>query len=551
MVRIRLRKLLSLFCCICFISGFISNFAQEIVLAASECTINVLGDNFSVADSVYNYTTDGESSGSMSVVYMTDQSDVSSAVPCTPGEDGKITGIPTGAAVAFLLSPEQGFMPKLKIDGTDVTPVKSPENENIYVGSVLATDGEISVEANFVTSESASIVLNLQCLVEEAAQNVNYDDNFKSTWATIEYSDDGGATYKELSEGTTASGDGKYTFDSSISEVKLKVTWTNEIMAILDQTTMLESGKEVTLDKGDHTAFFRRAVYTLAWAYSGSEVDENLLTKNGKVSVDPGEGIEGTETENEGFYVIEPGTEVTIHLTPSYGYQFTQGTIGKSVEVAPAENQSTFTFTMPKEQIVVGDIFTAHSDEVNVMTNSIVSGNMFGADKVVNSGNLSLTVSDSVITADEKSKVNSFASENGLEPIEYLDLELNNFLLKGNTGDKWENMLTGTDSPIGVSLTLTQNLRNSDTYSVIKINGNEFSVIDSNYNSSDGVLSFETDSFSTYAIAKKSDGSSGSFAGSLKTGDKNRLWLYSLMITASVAGFVYTFRKPRACKFKM
>lgn len=548
MIKVRLRKLLSFFCCICFILGSVYNFAERIALAADDCTINVSGD-FTVSDSVYNYTTNGESSGSMYVIYQTDQN--SEPVTCTPGEDGKVTGIPTGAAVVFCLAPEQGFIPKLKVDNNDVALMKSPENENLYVGAAEATEGGITAEASFVASEDADTVLSLQCVVGKQLQSANYDDNFKSTWATIEYSDDGGTTYKDLSEGTTTSGDGKYTFGSSESEIKLKVSWTNDIMAILDQTTALKNGEEVTLTKGEHTAIFRSAVYTLMWAYPGAEdVDENLLTKNGKVSVEPGDGIEGTETEKGGVYIVDPDTEVTIHLVPDYGYQFEKGIIGEDVEVVPAESQSTFTFTMPKEQIVVGDIFAAHSDEVNVMSTSVVSGNISGADKAANSGNVELTVADSVITADEKSKINSFASENGLEPVEYLDLELNNFVIKGNTGENWENMLTNTNSPVGISLTLAPSLKNTDSYSVIKVHGNEISVVNTNYSSSDGVLSFETDSFSTYAIAKKS-GSSGSFVGNLKTGDQNRLWLYSLIMTASIAGFIYTFREPRASKFRM
>ena len=550
MVKLRLRKLLSFFCCICFMSSFISNFAQEIVLAANDCTINVSGDNFSVSDSVYNYTTDGEKSGSMSVIYQADGS--SDPTPCSPDGDGKITGIPVGSTVLFCLSPEQGFIPKLKLDSSDAALIKSPDNENLYVSSAEARNGEILVEASFVASEDANIILNLQCVVDEALQSADYDDNFKSTWATIEYSDNGGTTYKELSEGTTASGDGVYTFDSSISEVKMKITWTNEIMVILDQTTALNSGEEFTLTKGEHTALFRQAVYTLAWAYSSTEeTDENLLTKNGKISVDPGEGIEGNETENGGIYVVAPDTEVTIHLIPNYGYQFEKGVIGKDVEIVPSENQSTFTFTMPKEQIIVGDIFTVHADEVNVMSDLVVSGNIYGADKIIDSGNVELTVSDSVITEDEKSKISSFASENGLESVEYLDLELNNFTLKGNSPDRWENMLTSTDSPVSVGLTLAPSLKNSDSYSVIKVHGNEISVVNTSYNSSDGMLNFETDSFSTYAIARKSDGSGGGLVGNLKTGDKNKLWLYVFIIAVAIAGFVFTFKKSRANKFRM
>lgn len=557
MSKVKIRRFLSLFCCICFMANFVAHLTQNIALAADTCTINVIGDNFSVntENKAYNYTTDGESSGSMSVVYTTNASDPNPEITdCTPNADGTITDIPVGATVVFALSPNEGFLPQLKINGTDVTSdlAKSPEDENVRLGSIIATSGEISVEANFVKSDDASIVLNLKCVVDEVRQTVDYDDNFKSTWATIEYSTDG-ENYKELDDGTTKSADRQYTFDSSIEKVHLKVSWTNEIMAVLDQG-LLENGKEVTISRGEHTAIFREAVYTVVWAYPGAGLDEDLTTKNGKISIDPGEGIEGQEDDTGGAYTVEPGTEVTIHLIPDYGYQFAQGTIGEDVEVTPGQNHSTFTFVMPKDQIVVGDIFTANPDEINIMTNSIVSGNISGADKVVNSGNASLTVSDSVITSEEKSKINSFASEKGLEPIAYLNLELNNFILKGNTGERWENMLESTNSPIGISLTLAENLRNSNSCSVIKVHGNEISVLDTQYNSGTGAVSFETDGFSTYVIAQKSGTASNgilSSVGNLKTGDQNKFWAYTVMMTASILGFIFSFKPSKKEKFRI
>ena len=550
MSKITIRRLLSFFCCICFMANFVTRLSSDLAFADDTCTVNVLGDNFQVESNTYSYTTDGEYSGHMNVLYQADAS--SELVECTPDQNGTITGIPAGATVVFYLVPNYGFIPELKINGTKVDVAESPQLEGLYVGSITAPSGEVSVQSNFMIND-ANIVLNLKCIVNEAIQNAEYDDNFKSTWATIEYSSDGGTTYKELNDGTTAGGNGKYTFDESINEVKLKVTWTNDIMAVLDQS-LLQNGVETTIGKGEHTAIFREAVYTVVWAYSGAEIEDNLITKHGKVSIDPGEGIEGTENESGGVYTVEPGTEVTMHLTPEYGYQFSQGTISEDLEVTPAQEQSTFTFTMPKDQVIVGDIFTANPDEVNVLTNSVISGNISGADKIIDSGNASLTVSDSMMTSEEKSKINSFASQNGLEPVAYLDLELNNFVLKGNTGEKWENMLTTTSSPVGIGLTLADSIKNSDSYSVIKVHGNDVSVIDANYNKSDGTLNFESDAFSTYVIARKSGSSSGgvfSSVGNLNTGDKNKFWVYSIIMAASIAGFIYSFKPLKREKYRI
>lgn len=70
--------------------------------------------------------------------------------------------------------------------------------------------------------------------------------------------------------------------------------------------------------------------------------------------------------------------------------------------------------------------------------------------------------------------------------------------------------ITETDSPISVSVTIPQNLINTDTtvtrtYKIIRIHNNVASVLDGTYNPQDKSLTFSTDCFSTYVIIYKDE----------------------------------------------
>lgn len=73
-----------------------------------------------------------------------------------------------------------------------------------------------------------------------------------------------------------------------------------------------------------------------------------------------------------------------------------------------------------------------------------------------------------------------------------------------------ERDITKTASPVGITVTIPQNLINTDasvtrTYKIVRIHDNAAQVLDGTYNAQDHTFTFSTDCFSTYVIIYKDD----------------------------------------------
>lgn len=414
----------------------------------------------------------------------------------------------------------------------DQKPTESPEEEKSTEDFLLHTNaGE--------DDQSENIKIDLKYIANDELNQATYDTAFKTDWGSIYYSTDGGSTYKELNEGTTVS-EGVYTFDSEIESVMLKAIWSDKKTVTIGDT-ILENGIATEIEKGTHTMIFQEAVYTIAWICEG-DISADKLIKNGKVSIDPSDDVRGIEDETGGVYVAKPGAEVTIHLTPDYGYQF----IGKDFEGAhleAAEEKCTYTFTMPEENIVLSDLFTQKNDEANINSPFFSGGEILNTSNVIKSGNLQMDINTAVITQETKSKINSVIEKDGLHMMEYFDIELSNFFLKGGTIDKWEEPLNSLDTPAKIKLSLSNSIVGAEDCKIIRIHDGETSVLDTTYDKSSNSLTFETDKFSSYALATKSTPqSSVPLISNIKTGDNNKLLLYSLLMITSIVGYTATFR---------
>lgn len=545
MLKSHFRRFLSFFCCICFMANFFTGLSDNIAKAANEtCTLTIEGYE-GITDSRYQYKSNGNPSGSLSVTYKVAEN--AESVVCVPDQStGKISNIPVGAQVVFTLECENGFTPYLAVN--QELQELTPENETTFSSTVKATSTEMSAIAAFVNlaEETENVKINLMYLSNGQVQSGTYNEEFKATWGTIEYSTDGGSTYKELGDGVNANSEGTYVFDSNINSVIVKISWTNNIMASIDGA-YIDNGIETTIQKGTHIIAFEEGFYTVAWVYSGAGVSEDMLLKNGKVSIEPGDGIEGQATEMGGGYKVEPGTTVTIHCVPDYGYQFTKSEID-GVEFTPTDEQSTYTFVMPEKHIYLSNIFTENPDTVNLETNSIIEGRLSNVDKAINSGNAEVNIKDAVMTDDLKSKVTQETSQNGFSPISYLDIEFINFITKGNTGERWENSINQLENPVKLTLKLSDNLRGANEYKIMKIHNGETTMIDATYDSSEGTISFDYDEYSQYAILAPST-SGISVTEALKTGDKTKqVIVCSAIMAASAAAFVYvcTLKKKKS-----
>lgn len=255
----------------------------------------------------------------------------------------------------------------------------------------------------------------------------------------------------------------------------------------------------------------KRTIYTVVWFYDEATV-EDAKVLNGTVmitdAVMPGEesgsGFVGENHHGSegGHYSIKPGSEVTVKITPDYGYQFVKSAIN-GVEVTAGSEVSQFTFTMPEANLHLSALFTKTEDTINITSsdNSITGGSIANGAKVVGSGNLKLDIKE-LEDGEKTAAENAMGSLKGSDDIKLcLDMNLSQVVNKGTLEDVWETTLTDLDGELSVTLNLDASLNDgSGTYYVIREHGDSYKKIPAAYDASSGSITFETDKFSTYAI---------------------------------------------------
>lgn len=85
----------------------------------------------------------------------------------------------------------------------------------------------------------------------------------------------------------------------------------------------------------------------------------------------------------------------------------------------------------------------------------------------------------------------------------YLDLSLNEIIYKGTNEEAWEENITTLSDNMTVSFVLSDELKDKDEYTVIRNHEGKIEELESTYDEKTDTLTFETDKYSTYAIAYK------------------------------------------------
>ncbi len=431
---------------------------------------------------------------------------------------------------------------------------------------------------------------------------------YKSTgWGAITFSSSENDDYTELGETNEHHSETtgySYTLTTSEDTVYIKISdLATGVTAAIENDdatpTIIESGKTDTLalsadatitftkekDSSETTSTTEKPYFI--WAYKSSDEDmpqdykeslEKFIVKGGTVSIAPSEGIEGNATpEDGGAYMIATGTPVTIQLTPNYGYQVINPIIDSmdvtqtqangeklaihKIELEKTKNDTpcTYTFVMPDHSIILGNPFTESEDRVNATASSIKNAVITNPSEIITSGNYSLDVIDAVLPEDTKKTLLKTAETNGLTPISYLDIELSNFFSKASPNEKeiWEEPITSLTTPAKITLTLSQP-ESGKTYKIFKFDDQNVSEINTNYDASNGNVSFEIADFSSLMLAEGNaetepitDGGNSNTSSSdisqtntptIKTGDNNCFLTYSTLMLMSALGYIASFK---------
>lgn len=329
----------------------------------------------------------------------------------------------------------------------------------------------------------------------------------------IYVSKDGDSSFSQL-PGLDTNSTKEYVFEADITSVKFYVS--------CDETkySLQFPGKSGDAGKSEQTAIALNAagtqhiqidhsVRTITWAYDRQTYGEDAYLEHGKAQVVAVEGVDDLYNipfasnpgdEKGGHIAVEAGKQVTVRLTPDYGYQLTGVTLNGGVTLAPQAEVSTFTFTMPDTNVHFKGIFTQTQDEIKTSGTKVSSASVENGANAAPSGNLRLTVEDS-----DANTTNALAQVENAVSAEAVNLTLDQIVSKGD-GTNWENPVTQFDQPVKMKLQVAD----YDTvagYEVVREHNGNLTKLTTSV-SENGTLTFETNQFSTYFIvktAKKAD----------------------------------------------
>lgn len=329
----------------------------------------------------------------------------------------------------------------------------------------------------------------------------------------IYVSKDGGSSFSQLT-GLDTNSTKEYVFEADITSVKFYVS--------CDETkySLQFPGKSADEGKSEQTAIALNAagtqhiqidhsVRTITWAYDRQTYGEDAYLEHGKAQVVAVEGVydlysipfaNNPGDEKGGHIAVEAGKQVTVKLTPDYGYQLKGVSLNGGVTLAPQAEVSTFTFKMPDTNVHFKGIFTQTSDEIKTSATKVSSASFENGANAAPSGNLRLTVADS-----NEDTTNALAQVANAVSAEAVNLTLDQIVSKGN-GTNWENPVTQCDQPVKMKLQVAD-YDTAAGYEVVREHNGNLTKLTTSV-SENGTLTFETNQFSTYFIvktAKKAD----------------------------------------------
>ena len=329
----------------------------------------------------------------------------------------------------------------------------------------------------------------------------------------IYVSKDGGSSFSQLT-GLDTNSTKEYVFEADITSIQFYVS--------CDETkySLQFPGKSADEGKSEQTAIALNAagtqhiqidhsVRTITWAYDRQTYGEDAYLEHGKAQVVAVEGVydlysipfaNNPGDEKGGHIAVEAGKQVTVRLTPDYGYQLKGVSLNGGVTLEPQDEVLTFTFTMPDTNVHFKGIFTQTQDEIKTSGTKVSSASVENGANAAPSGNLRLTVEDS-----DANTTNALAQVENAVSAEAVNLTLDQIVSKGN-GTNWENPVTQFGQPVKMNLKVAD-YDTAAGYEVVREHNGNLTKLTTSV-SEDGTLTFETNQFSTYFIvktAKKAD----------------------------------------------
>ena len=216
---------------------------------------------------------------------------------------------------------------------------------------------------------------------------------------------------------------------------------------------------------------------------------------------------------------IAAGETVNVTILPNPGYQYIKNTLninGATIDTEPGADKGSYSYISGPHagHICAGFIKTEDVVKIDEKAEIKDAGIVGFEDGVIEAGNFELAVADKTLSSDETDKIKKAVAVEDPDLIP-LDLTLNEYVVKNydpsaSEQQAWETPLTDLNGKVTVGIELPDRVDASKKVQVVRVHGDETTVIDGKIEKmevdgrTENILTFETDKFSTYAIAFKS-----------------------------------------------
>ena len=421
-------------------------------------------------------------------------------------------------------------------------PVYATGNATVTVGSYAgeANPGDNSVELPVTITNNPGFT-NYEWNIEYDTTRLTLD-RITSDMDVVAKPDKGGKGFVTYARATAVEGD-KTLFTLHFTVKDNAPTGTAEVKIESDNFNDRSSGSDVAVE-----ATYVAGTVNVAGTGSPTTGTGETTPGTGETTPGTGETTPGTGETTPGTGETTPGTGETTpgtgettpgtgettpgtgETTPGTG-ETTPGTgetdpgtdeeTGTVTDATPDDNLGGAALETPLDQLMNAIPFT---DEEKAQIDG-------GADVV-----FSLLVEDisATVSADEKALIES--ALNGQTVGMYMDVRL---MKQVGTGDF--SLVSNLNNPVTIAMAMPENLLSTDeamtrTYSVLRIHDGKVDAVNTEFNAETGMLSFETDRFSTYAVVYKDAPVGADDSDSPKTGDVSDVmtWVALLLVSGGM-----------------
>ena len=373
--------------------------------------------------------------------------------------------------------------------GDNPLPSGTLNNRAIEFANPLVPDGEGNIDIEF------SIPFN-RYISEVIVNGVDYSDQVPDT-------------YDELLAA--------FNSQHTVFKIQVPISDSYEISTVAIDARWNDDPEQTTL-----------AVGNFLWFYDDAHIGHDDYVRNARlevVQVEVGDTVytaDDTEAGSAIFWedivadgeilggsaVLPAGSLVTMKFIPDYGTQLVSlGLNGGSFDADP-DNMYSYTFRVGPGNFHLQADFEPVEDVVENNASAVTDGQITLGEGTIDNGTAVLFVDDTVVEGDELEAFE--AASDGMQISSYLDISLDKVVYQGTDtsnvvydgADKniWNEELSELSAPAQITLALEAR-PDSEDIKVLHYHNGSIEVLDAEYDPDNNTITFETSSFSDYAIA--------------------------------------------------